>query len=166
MTVPRGYGEGMTTDAHTPLTARNDRWESSDGTDVHLLIEVTRGADGLHTMRRMGQPASWANCQLRWEAADAERRAAGIPMHTTYYMVRSISDPKVASVAPRRYVSVQAAAHALARRTGLSRWRLLEQLCPGVRTGGWWAIAQELRKGGYIGTLADGSAYLTGKENR
>jgi hypothetical protein len=82
-------------------------------------------------------------------------------VHWLHFKVRSIDDPAVRKLAPQLYVSQIAAAHALARKAGLSRWRLMDKLLPGVRTGGWWAISRELSKAGYIGHLRDGRCYLT-----
>jgi hypothetical protein len=146
--------------ATTPLTARLDRY---DGGDVHVLIQCQRGADGLVTEKLMGNPASWGNCQQRWQAADDQRIADGISQHQLHYKVRSADDPAVAGLV-RFYVSPVAAAHALARRHGVSRWRLMDKLCPGARVGGWHAISRELTKHGYIGLVRDGRAYLPNKD--
>lgn len=152
----------MSNYASLPLTERFDAGNFDDGS-VHVLIRVARDLEtGAVTETAIGNPASWGNCQQRWQTADDGRIAAGYSMHQLHYKVRSADDPAVAKLI-RLYVSQLAAAHALARKHGLSRYRLMEKLLPGTRVGGWHAISRELRKAGYIGILRDGRAYITTK---
>jgi hypothetical protein len=154
--VTRGDTEPMTTDAHTPLTHRLDNY---DGGDAHVLIRVWRNLEtGQIEETLMGNPASWGNCQQRWQTHDDSRIASGYSQHQLHYKVRSADDPAVAHLV-RFYVSQIAAAQAMSRRAGVSRWRLADAL--GVRCAGWHAFSRELRKVGYIGTVRDGRAYLT-----
>ena len=126
--------------------------------DVHLLIKCERGQDGLVTETLMGNPAGWDNCQQRWQAADDARIAAGVTQHQLHYKVRAADDPACAGLI-RLYVSPLHAAHAMVRRSGVSRWRMCDAL--GLRAAGWWNVARQLEQSGYIGRLRDGRAYLT-----
>lgn len=139
-----------------PLTKRLDRY---DGGDVHLLIRVWRNLEtGAVEQTRMGNPASWGNCQQRWQTHDDQRIASGYSVHQLHYKVRNVNDPEAAKLI-RLYVSPLAAAHAFVRPTGLSRYRVAEVLT--LQYGGWWKLATDLRRCGYIGTLTNGCAYIT-----